>query len=57
MKCNGKLRLNYFSVNVSVLAVGIRPQISKNRQFHLNAVEYSTEFYDLIKAINVYQKE
>ena len=33
VKCNTKLRSNYFSVNVSVLAIVFRQQISKNRQF------------------------
>ena len=35
MKCNAKLRLYYFSVDVSVLAVVFRRQISKTRQFCL----------------------
>ena len=30
MKCNAKIRFNFFSVNVSVLAVGFRWQIKKN---------------------------
>ena len=33
VKCNTKLRSNYFSVNVSVLAIVFRRQISKNQQF------------------------
>ena len=35
MKCNAKLRPNYFYVNVSVLAVAFCRQISKTRQFYL----------------------
>ena len=33
VKCYAKLRSNYFSVNVSVLAIVFCRQISKNRQF------------------------
>ena len=33
MICNAELCPNYFSVNVSVLAVVFRRQFSKNRQF------------------------
>ena len=35
MKCNAKLRPDYFSVNVYVLAIAFRRQISKNKQFFL----------------------
>ena len=35
MICNAELCPNYFSVNVSVLAVVFRQQILKNRQFCL----------------------
>ena len=35
VKCNANLRSNYFSVDVSVLAVVFRRQIQKNRQFCL----------------------
>ena len=33
VKCNVKFRPNYFSVNVSILAVVISRQMSKKRQF------------------------
>ena len=42
MKCNAKLRLYYFSVNVSVLAVVFRRQILKNRQFCLTSFQKKT---------------
>ena len=32
VKCNAKLRPNYFSVNVSVLAVVFHGEFSKNQQ-------------------------
>ena len=35
MKCNAKLRPDYFSVNVYVLAIAFRRQISNNKQFFL----------------------
>ena len=35
MKCNAKLRPDYFSVNVFVLAIAFRQQISNNKQFFL----------------------
>ena len=34
VKCKAKLRFNYFSVNVSLLAIVFHRQISKNKQFH-----------------------
>ena len=40
VKCNVKLRPNYFSVNVSVLAVVFRPQISKDWQFCLKLLAF-----------------
>ena len=33
VKCNAKLRSNYFSLNVSILAIIFCQKISKNRQF------------------------
>ena len=33
VKGNAKLRLSYLSVNISVLAVAFRQQISKTQQF------------------------
>ena len=40
MICNAELCLNYFSVNVSVLAVVFCRQISKNQQFYTARLRY-----------------
>ena len=34
VECNVKLHPNYFSTNVSLIAVVFREQISKNQQFY-----------------------
>ena len=39
--CNAELCLNYFSVNVSVLAVVFCRQISKNQQFYTARLRYA----------------
>ena len=51
MKCDAKLCLNYFSVNVSILAVVFRWQISKNIWFaKVNSNSYhdsTSTFFDV----------
>ena len=41
VKCNAQLCPNYFSVNVSVLAVVFHRQLSRNRQFQAKLLGFS----------------
>ena len=48
MICNAELYPNYFSVNVSVLAVVFRRQISENRQFCAKLMSSFSEIYEKV---------
>ena len=48
MKCNAKLRSNYFPVKFSVLAVAFRRQVSKNRQYPAKL-----SVFEIKKSLNV----